>query len=170
MLSDCLRATGATGRRGEAILLLTPPVVRAPRVVALGLGPRPGFGAGALEEAACDAARRLAGLRVATAGLALPPEAVLGLAARDAVRAALRGVARALAQDRIDLALRLLVAPEARRDARAGVEDLAAEGGAVALRLLREAAPGGADGGWLPPERGGGEAAGARRPPLPSAP
>jgi hypothetical protein len=115
-LSEEIRQGRLHGERNEAALLLTGGRLRARWLLALGLGPRAGFGERMLREAACDGVRRLLALRTESAAFALPSEDLSGVAAEAGARAFFAGVADALRQRPRALGLRLLVEPaEARR-------------------------------------------------------
>ena len=150
-LSDELRAGRTQGRLGEAALLLSGGRLRARWLLALGLGPRPSFGARALRDATREGTLRLVGLRVASAVFALPPELVCGLAAPRAAEAWLQGTLEALERRPGALRLRLLVEPgEAGRVRSALVEAASRHPGPVVVRWLAAS-----------PSRPAGERAGA---------
>jgi hypothetical protein len=141
-LSEELRAERMRGERGEAALLLTEDRLRSPWLLALGLGPRPGFEERALRAAAGDAVRRLVALRTASAAFALPAEGLSGISAERGACAFLAGALDALAERPGALALRLLVEPEEVRRVRLALAEASRPGHErVELRLVQGAAP-----------------------------
>ena len=74
MISDRLERAELTGELGEAAIFPTGGRMRAPLLLAIGLGPRPDFGEAALRELARGAARKLLGLR---SGIAVAREVAL---------------------------------------------------------------------------------------------
>lgn len=133
LLSDLVRAGHFSGRPGEAALVPTFGRLRAPRLLLLGLGPQPGFGALEVKAAAREAVTRLLRLRAASAALALPGQWTGLLPAGPSAGAVLRGAAAALAPGAGPLRLDLLVAEGAASKAMAGLE--------TAWRALPEGAP-----------------------------
>ncbi len=139
LLSLRLTEARIAGRAGEAVLLPGGGRLRAPRVVLIGLGPRPGFSEGTLRRIAREAMDRMVQLQAPAIGVALPPESVHGLAVRAGVRAWVSGAAAALAERPMAASLRLLVAADEEPSARAGVADaIAGHAGSVVLRSVRE--------------------------------
>ena len=133
LLSELVRAGHFAGRPGEAALVPTFGRLRAPRLLLLGLGPQPGFGALEVKAAAREAVARLLGLRVASAALALPGQWTGLLPPGPSAGAVLRGAAAALTSDATPLGLDLVVAEGATAKAMAGLE--------TAWRALPEGAP-----------------------------
>jgi hypothetical protein len=96
-LSRLVAAGRLEGTRGEAVLVPTRGGLRAPLLVALGLGPREAFPAHHWEAVAEDALER--GLKLGAAAIALPlPDGEVGdFALLQRVEALVAGAARALA-------------------------------------------------------------------------
>ncbi len=138
LLSERLLDTGLRGARGEAVLAASGGRLRAPWVLAVGLGPRPGFSETALRAASRDAVLRLGRLRVAQAALAIPGEPVLGLAADRAAIAVAEGARDALREHPAATGLRVVVTPADLARARRGLAAVAADPAEdVVVRLLR---------------------------------
>jgi hypothetical protein len=122
LLSDLLREGRFSGRPGEAALVPTFGRLRAPRLLLLGLGPQPGFGALEVKAAAREAVARLLRLRAASAALALPGQWTGLLPPGPSAGAVLRGAAAALSPGEPALRLDLIVAEGAASKALAGLE------------------------------------------------
>jgi hypothetical protein len=118
------------GHAGEAVLLPGGGGLRAPLLLALGLGPGASLGPAAAEALARDAVGRGLALRAATLALALPPGELGDLALRLRLEAVVTGAGDALA---------------ARREARAATLLLvtAREEGSRVLEVLRSVRPSG---------------------------
>jgi len=107
LLSEQISAGRVRGAVGEAILLPSAGRLAADRILALGLGPRPGFGERELGAAAVEAGSRAIGLRAAVVALALPGELQSGIPAPVAAVRVLAGFCEALR--RRPAALRLVL-------------------------------------------------------------
>ena len=107
LLSEQIFAGRVRGAAGEAVLLPSAGRLAADRILALGLGPRPGFGARELAAAATLAGTRAVALRVAVVAMALPVELHSGIPAALGAVGVLRGFCEALR--RRPAALRLLL-------------------------------------------------------------
>ncbi len=125
LLSDQLAEGRATGTRGEAILLATGGRFRAPKVLAFGMGAKPGFSDRDLRQVGHDFVRRLAALRVGRVALALPDEIMLGFPLEAATFALLRGVSDGLISQPVALHLQLFGGGKV-REILAGAERAAA--------------------------------------------
>jgi hypothetical protein len=110
MISDRLQREELTGELGEAALFPTGGRMRAPLLLAIGLGPRPDFGEETLRELARNAARRLLGLRSGVAGIALPGDTTSRIDTHRAVGILLEG---ASGLSTSELAIRLERSPGA---------------------------------------------------------
>jgi hypothetical protein len=144
MISDRLERAELTGELGEAAIFPTGGRMRAPLLLALGLGPRPDFGEATLRELARGATRKLLGLRSGIAAIALPGEALSRIDAQRAASLFLEGVVEVLAAYPSALRLRLVVAPEESGRARSGLLGAASglSSSELAIRLERsESAP-----------------------------
>lgn len=148
------------GARFETLLFPSAGTLRTGRLLALGLGARPGFGEPELRQAALAAGRIALALRVGIVGFALLPERVVGLAAEREALQVLTGFCQALRERPAALRL-VLAAPEEelpRIGARlaAAVPTLAGDGlalrieGAGATAALRRPAPARPSGGQVP--------------------
>ena len=126
LLTDHLVEGRVSGKPGEAVLLATGRLFRAPLALALGLGPRAGFGADGLRAAARQAIVRAVALGARDIGLAVPPESGLGVSAERAGEVSLEGAARALTERPAALSLRLLVAEDEAAAVRRGLGEAAA--------------------------------------------
>ncbi len=122
LLSDLVRAGHFAGRPGEAALVPTFGRLRAARLLLLGLGPQPGFGALEVKAAAREAVARLLQLRAGSAALALPGQWTGLLPPGPSAGAVLRGAAAALTPAAAALRLDLVVAEGATAKALAGLE------------------------------------------------
>jgi len=127
-LSRLIAAGRVEGHAGEAVLLPGGGGLRAPLLLALGLGPGAPLGPAAAAAFARDAVGRGLALRAATLALALPPGELGDLALRLRLEAVLTGAGDALA---------------ARRDVRAASLVLVAarEDGPRVLEVLRAVRP-----------------------------
>jgi hypothetical protein len=107
-LSRLVAAGRLQGARGEAVLVPTCGGLRAPLLVALGLGPREAFQVGTWEAVAADAVER--GLKLGAAAIALPlPDGEFGdFALLQRVEALVTGAARALEGHSGELCLRMV--------------------------------------------------------------
>jgi hypothetical protein len=139
MISDRLERAELTGELGEAAIFPTGGRMRAPLLLAIGLGPRPDFGEAALRELARGAARKLLGLRSGIAGIALPGETLSRIDAQRAASTFLEGVVEVLAAYPSALRLRLVVAPEESGRTRSGLLEAASSlsSSELAIRLER---------------------------------
>jgi hypothetical protein len=138
LLTDQLVARRIEGRAGEAALLLGGSTLRAALLLAVGLGPRTGFGERALCAAAEDAVARASALRAGEIVLALFAERAWGVAAERAARAVLEGAVAALARRPAALSLRLAVVDAEAGRVRQGLAEAAgAAPPSVAVRLAR---------------------------------
>lgn len=133
LLSAELVAGRIRGARGEATLLISAGRLQVPRVIALGMGPKPGFSERDLEDVAEGLVPRLIALRVGRVAIALPDELVMGFPIDLASEAVVRGVAEALRTRPAALHLRLLCGALG-RDVERGVRRAAAHA-AVPVRL-----------------------------------
>jgi hypothetical protein len=119
--------------------------MRAPLLLAVGLGTRSDFAAETLREVARSATERLLGLRTGIAGIALPAEAVSRLDSQIAAGLVLEGVTGALSEQPRALRLRLVVTPEEAGRARAalveGARRLSSNEVVVRLERLAGGAP-----------------------------
>jgi hypothetical protein len=108
------------GGRGEAVLVSTCGGLRAPLLIALGLGARDGFDARRWAASARDALERCLKLGASTVALPLCAAEIRDVALLEHAEALISGAAQALADRRDDLHLRV-VPPriEARRAAEA---------------------------------------------------
>jgi len=118
LLSERLIEGRVRGELGEQILMPAGRTLRARVWLAVGLGPRGACGAPELRTACAAAGAQLLGLRIASAALALPPEASTGLAVDRAVSAVLEGMTQALEGRTGNLELILVVAEDELRRAR----------------------------------------------------
>jgi hypothetical protein len=139
LLSDRLQREDLTGARGEAALLPTGGRMRAPLLLAMGLGTRSDFREETLRLVARNATERIVGLRSGTAGIALPAGVLSHLQIQRCASLVLEGVAAALADRPSALRLRLWVTPEEAGQARAGLVEAAGRlsGGDLAIRFDR---------------------------------
>ena len=139
MISDRLQREELSGALGEAALFPTGGRMRAPLLLAIGLGPRPDFGEETLRELARSAARRLLGLRSGVAGIALPGDTTSRIDTHRAVGILLEGVAAVLAERPSALRLRLVLAAEESGRARSGILEAASglSTSELAIRLER---------------------------------
>lgn len=146
LISDRLEREELRGDLGEAALFPTGGRMRAPLLLAIGLGPRPDFGEETLRELARGATRRLLGLRSAIAAVALPEEALSRLDARRASGVLVEGVVAVLAEGPRAFRLRLVTAAEEASRVRSGLLETASalSSSELAIRLERpaSAAPG----------------------------
>jgi len=110
-LSALLERGRLGGARGEAALIPTGGGLRAPLLVALGLGPRGAFDEAAWAGAAAEVVRRSLALRVGSAVLA-PPTAAGRLGLRQRIDGLVQGAAGALAERPGALLLRLVASAE----------------------------------------------------------
>ncbi len=139
LLSDRLQREELTGKRGEAALFPTGGRMRAPLLLAVGLGPRFEFREETLRLVAQNATERILGLRSGIAGIALPSKAVSHLETDRTAGLVLEGVAAALSERPSALRLRLWVTPEDSGQARTGLLETASRlsGSDLAIRLDR---------------------------------
>ncbi len=107
-LSELIVSGKLTGAAGDAVLVTPRGAIRAPILVALGLGLRRDFGADALEAIACDAASRSLALRSGNVALPLPSSESTGIPLRKRVDAVVRGVMAAVSERGEDLHLQLV--------------------------------------------------------------
>jgi hypothetical protein len=121
LLSTLLEEGGVRGVQGEAVLLPSGGRLRAPLVLAMGLGPRPAFGADQLRAATAEAVARVADLNVRGVVFALPAQPGPGTAAERVAEAWLEGVVAACRGLNVSLSLSLLVADEAAASIRRGL-------------------------------------------------
>ena len=133
LLSAELVAGRISGARGEATLLISAGRLEVPRVIAFGLGPKPGFSDHDLEDLAKELVLRLLALGAGRAAIALPDELVMGFPLERSCEAVVRGAADALRERPAALQLRLLCGARG-RDAERGVRRAAAHA-AVPVRL-----------------------------------
>ncbi len=126
-ISSLLAAGSLSGQEGEAALFPSGGGVRAPRLLALGLGARGRRRADRLRGFAGDALQRLLGLRASCAALALLPPDYGEV--RDQLEELVAGLAAGLADSEVDaqLALRLLVSEDALPEAREALAQLATQ-------------------------------------------
>ena len=124
-LSDHLQREDLTGERGEAALFPTGGRLRAPLLMAVGLGPRSEFKEETLRLVARCATEKLLGLHSGIAGIALPGKAVSHLETDRSAALVLEGVAAVLSERPSALRLRLSVTPEDAALARAGLWEAA---------------------------------------------
>lgn len=137
IITQQIREGRLQGAPGEAALFPSAGTLRSPRLLVLGLGPRPAFGESELRQASLDAARMALSLRAGTVGFALLPERSAGLAAEREALQVLTGFCQALRER--PAPLRLVFATAAQDLPRVGSRLAAAfpslaEGG-LALRL-----------------------------------
>jgi hypothetical protein len=113
--------------------------MRAPLLLAVGLGPRSDFGEETFREMARSATERLIGLRSGIAGIVLPGEAVSRLDTPRAAGLVLEGVTGALSEHPSALRLRLVVTPEEAGRAQAALLETASclSSGELTIRLER---------------------------------
>ena len=140
-LSDHLQRGELTGEQGEAALLPTGGRIRAPLLLAVGLGPRSDFGEETLREVARSATERLLGLHSGIAGLALPSEAVSRINPHRAAGIVLEGVTGALSTRPSALRLRLVVTSEEAGRARSGLLEAASRLSSAELAIRVERSP-----------------------------
>lgn len=133
LLSAELAAGRIRGARGEATLLISAGRLQVPRIIAFGLGPKPGFSERDLEDLAAELVQRLVALRAGRAAIALPDELVMGFPVELASEMVVRGAANALRKQPAALHLRLLCGARG-REAERGVRRAAAHA-AVPVRL-----------------------------------
>jgi hypothetical protein len=141
-LSDHVQRGELTGEQGEAALLPTGGRMRAPLLLAMGLGPRSDFGEETLREVAGSATEKLLGLHSRIAGIALPGEAVSRLDIHRAAGLVLEGVTGALSKRPSALRLRLVVTPEEAGRARAALLETASRLSSTELAIRLERSPG----------------------------
>ena len=139
MISDRLQREELSGALGEAALFPTGGRMRAPLLLAIGLGPRPDFAEETLRGLARCATRKLLGLRSGVAAIAVPGEALSRIDTQRAVAIFLEGVAAVLAERPSALRLRLVVAAEEGGRARSGLLEAASglSSSELAIRLER---------------------------------
>lgn len=139
LLSDCLQREDLTGECGEAALLPTGGRMRAPLLLAMGLGTRSDFQEETLRLVARNATERIIGLRSGTAGIAVPAGVFSHLRTDRCASLVLEGVAAALVGRPSALRLRLWVTPEEAGQARAGLVEAAGRlsGADLAIRFDR---------------------------------
>jgi hypothetical protein len=119
-LSELIASGRVAGERGDAVLVPTCGGLRAPLVIALGLGPRDGFDARRWEATARDALERCLKLGASAVALPLCLTEVGDFALLEHTEALIAGAAQALADRPADLHLRLVASRlEARRAAEA---------------------------------------------------
>ena len=131
-----------TGEQGEAALLPTGGRMRAPLLLAVGLGPRSDFGEETLRDVARSATERLLGLRSGIAGIALPGEAASRLDTQRAADLVLEGVTGALSEHPRALRLRLVVTPDEAGRTRAALLEAASRLSSTELAIRLERSPG----------------------------
>lgn len=140
MLSRLLLEGRTKGALGDAVLVPTLGRMRAPRVLLLGLGPRPTCSEMTLRSAGRLAAGRVLDLGARVPALALPPERLLPLEVSAVVRGWIGGVAEMLAERQASLALRIVAPPGEASALRAALVRLAARPpGDLVIRLMPEA-------------------------------
>jgi leucyl aminopeptidase len=148
-LSELLAAGSLAGARGEALLATSEGALRAPRLLALGLGPREGFSLADAEALGRDAVGRALDLGAASAVLGLLELGPDGAPPAARVAALVSGAARAVAEREAEIHLRLLLPSEGERaEAQAALRRVRPSGLArpVALRLPAPAPRAGAAG------------------------
>ena len=119
-LSELIASGRVEGGRGEAVLVSTCGGLRAPLLIALGLGPRDGFDARRWAASARDALERCLKLGASTVALPLCVAEVRDFALLEHAEALIAGAAQALAESRADVHLRVVPSRlEARRAAEA---------------------------------------------------
>jgi len=119
-LSQLIAAGRLEGARGEAVLVPTCGGLRAPLLIALGLGSRDGFDARCWEATARDALERSLKLGASAVTLPLCETEVGDFALLEHAEALIAGAARALADRGVDVYLRVVPSRlEARRAAEA---------------------------------------------------
>ena len=123
-LSRLIAEGRVEGHAGEAVLLPGGGGLRAPLLLALGLGPGASLGPAAAAALARDAVSRGLALRAATLALALPPGELGDLALRLRLEALLTGAGDALAARR-EARTATLVLVAVREDGAAGARDAA---------------------------------------------
>lgn len=111
-LSELLAEGRLRGERGEAALLPSFGSLRAPVLLALGLGARSAFGAPACREAACEAVARALKLGARVVALELPGTGIPGLGLAQRAEALLSGAAESLAERPGALRLRVIAPGE----------------------------------------------------------
>jgi hypothetical protein len=116
--------------------------MRAPLLLAVGLGPRSDFGEETLRDVARCATESLLGLRSGIAGIALPGEAASHLDTQRAASLVLEGVTGALSEHPKALRLRLVVTPEEAGRAQAALLDTASRLSSAELAIRLERSPG----------------------------
>ena len=124
-LSHLIVEGGLAGAVGEAALLSSPGGLRAPRLLALGLGPRGRRPAERLEAYAADALARLVRLRAETPALALLPLDHGSLEVQ--LEGVLTGLAEAVGTLEAPLVLRLVVGRDAADQLHDALEHLAGQ-------------------------------------------
>jgi alkylhydroperoxidase family enzyme len=159
-LSELLVAGRLAGARGEALLVTSEGALRAPRLVALGLGPREGFSLAEAEALGRDAVGRAVELGAASAVLGLLEMGPVGAPPAARAAALVSGAARAVAEREAEIHLRLLLHEGELAEVQAALRRVRPSGLArpVALRLP------------MPPARAGAAAATAPARRTPSAP
>jgi hypothetical protein len=140
LLSERLAEQRVAGALGDGVLLPSGGRLRAPLLLALGLGPKDAFRTSTLRRAGHEAVRRLIALRAGVGAIALLADESVGLPAGTAAGALIEGAADALAEQPSALALRLIVAPGQATEARRGAAEVAPRA-AVPLRVMRPEEP-----------------------------
>jgi len=164
LLSEQILCERVRGGEGECVLLPSAGRMRARQLLALGLGPRPGFGEAELRRAAALAGRRASGLRVGSLVFALPSEGHCGIPADLAALCVTEGVVDALRRQPAPWSLALWVAGAAPRVEAALRAASGPRDGGIQLRLL---APSVASRPTRTPKGAPGAApGGSQRPPL----
>jgi hypothetical protein len=136
-LSELLASGRLSGERGEALLVETAGGMRAPLLLALGLGPRDAFSLDDCEVAARDAVLRVLGLGSASIALALLERAPRSEGAPACVEAVVSGAARAVAEREAEIHLRVVTGPDQLLEAQQALRSVRPRGleRPVALRL-----------------------------------
>ncbi|MCP3983921.1 MAG: hypothetical protein GY723_06005 [bacterium] len=133
LLSTELASGRIKGARGEATLLISAGRLQVPRIIAFGLGPKPGFSERDLKDLAAELVQRVVGLRAGRVAIALPDELVMGFPIELSTEALVRGAAEALQEQPAALHLKLLCNARG-GDAERGVRRAAAQA-AVPVRM-----------------------------------
>jgi len=142
-LSELLARGRLLGARGEAVLVTSDGALRAPRVVALGLGAREAFSLALAEALGRDAVGRAVDLGAASAVLALLEVGPGGASPGARIEALVCGAARAVAERDAEIHLRVLVRADELAEVREALRRVRPAGlpRPVALRLPAPARP-----------------------------
>lgn len=135
LLSALLEQGRIAGGVSDALLVPSGGRLRAPLLLAVGLGSAAGFGAARISEAARTALSRVLDLHARSAGCGIPGEWIGAVPARPAAEALARGVLEALAPRGGSFHLTLLVPEASLGRALRGLEAVAGRARAAGIEL-----------------------------------